>query len=340
MASHNEECFSESPSSSKICSQPQKVRLCLRSDRRHRNVRPSPAPVFPDSEEKGEDAARATVSGGGAEIVVADANHAIQLYAMGNFGTFVGQRMNFANLHCFKTDSADKTTKQEEQHMQDESEPSVEQLQKSAKTNEERGEEDTTKRKAKESAAEWIARTTGGGAFLHLSPEEALYLSHDLKLLTLSSKQNDATLTDYSPEQFFADLCVHPNFASILYRYLVYRYFRRLCWIVRDGISFGVDFLLYKCSVDEYHSSAGVRIVHSAHEPIATETSIGALQRELANCKKRLLLANVVGLPGKLQNLRLTQLGVANVQVLSMSIWNANRSRISDLDGQELQEDD
>uniref|UniRef100_A0A914HH08 Uncharacterized protein n=1 Tax=Globodera rostochiensis TaxID=31243 RepID=A0A914HH08_GLORO len=295
---------------------------CLKAVKRVRRSL-SPALLSPDESEDPQqqevDAIRATVSGGGADIVVAEPSHAFRLYAMGNFGTFVGQRMNFADWHCFLPDSADITKQEQIREGAEQSE------QHPIGTDGGGGEGTLRRSKAKESAAEWIGRTTGGGGLLHLSPEEALYLSHDLKVLTLTAQRDDANAVEWSPDEFFGNLCsVHPNFSSIVRRYIVFSTTSLGCpgrYFVRSGFS-------------------SLQILGGCVPFQRGQTSIGALQRELANCKKRLLLTNVAGLPEGLQHMRLQHLGLADVQVLSMMGWKVNRSRISDLNGKEVREDD
>ena len=99
--------------------------------------------------------------------------------------------------------------------------------------------------------------------------------------------------------------------------------------MVRDGINFGVDFcknfqinskliqnfsVLYKDSVELHHACAGVRIIRMT-DPVITDPSLIAAQRELGNCKKRLLLASVEFLVPE-EKIILEDLELARVHVM------------------------
>jgi tRNA-intron lyase len=179
----------------------------------------------------------------GGAVVVKNQEHACAIYSMGTFGSFPGQRMNFANSSCF-----------------------------SAKAEDISGNEQCNDAKKK-----WIGRIAQC-THLFLTPEEALFLSAADVLEVLSeSSQSLWTL--------FLSVYGGITFAR---KYAVYRYLRNIGWVVRTGIAFGTDYLLYKDGPDFNHSSAAVRITEKLQEPFLSATI-----RELGNCKKSLMLADV-----------------------------------------------
>jgi tRNA-splicing endonuclease subunit Sen2 len=89
--------------------------------------------------------------------------------------------------------------------------------------------------------------------FLQLAPEEVFFLKYGLGVLDVlesntSKSMSSLTLFDllrrvsYFPSTSSADLKLDDPF---LLSYVVYHHFRSLGWVVRSGVKFGVDFLLY-----------------------------------------------------------------------------------------------
>lgn len=274
--------------------------MCLFESHRKRNI---PRDYFPprlQPEYDSNDELLAHLSG--IDIVVSEARHAQRLYFAGNFGTFIGQRMNFANSTCFESAKP--------HNMPDSGNKGVGSISRNLQME-------------KQKASEWIENNTGGG-LLHLSPVEALYLHHDLNILKVIRNG----LASSSDELF-------RHFQSIYGQqyvrcYLIYRYFRQIGWVVRDGLTFGVNFLLYKDSIELQHACAGVCIIESMAARVINDHSINALQRELANCKKQLLIAAVEFLLPA-EKIRLDELNLTRVHVISVNAWNVNMSRTIDL---------
>ncbi|KAF7634546.1 hypothetical protein Mgra_00005994 [Meloidogyne graminicola] len=235
----------------------------------------------------------------GADIVVKIPLHAQRIFSMGNFGTFVGQRMNFVNSRCFSV-----------QHdFSCEAGTSEYSLVKS------------TSFESKQNGKEWIDKNTGGG-LLHLSPVEAFYLLNELNVLQINGnipKENDQIF------EFFISIFG----SSFVRKYIIYRYFRKLGWVVRDGLPFGVDFLLYKDGIEFNHSCAGIRIV-SLTDSIIKNISISASQRELNNCKKQFLIA-AVDFKVLEEKVKLKDVEMAKVKVLFLNHWSLDKQRAIDL---------
>lgn len=99
-------------------------------------------------------------------------------------------------------------------------------------------------------------------------------------------------------------------------------------------MSFGVDFLLYKDSVEKYHSSAAVRIINKNFN-FSKDNVLFALQRELVNCKKTLILAKAsfnlnkseLELMHSFNNL----LNNLTVELTLCNSWDCNQHRLIDL---------
>jgi len=89
---------------------------------------------------------------------------------------------------------------------------------------------------------------------LHLSLEEAYFLSYALGCLLVEHQGHfldlDEMWTLYSNTK--------QNFIP---RYVAYHHFRSCGWVVRSGIKFGNDFLLYKTGPDFHHASFSVKVM-------------------------------------------------------------------------------
>ncbi|KAL8793331.1 MAG: hypothetical protein Q9195_004108 [Heterodermia aff. obscurata] len=106
---------------------------------------------------------------------------------------------------------------------------------------------------------------------LQLSPEETFFLAYALNVLTLH-------LTPTSPAlplpTLLTLLCTNSSFPPtptlsispsnpFLISYAVYHHFRSLGWVVRPGIKFGVDYLLYQRGPAFAHAQFSVVVVPS-----------------------------------------------------------------------------
>eukprot|EP00794_Sanderia_malayensis_P011996 gene11996-13234_t len=88
--------------------------------------------------------------------------------------------------------------------------------------------------------------------YLQLSLEEAFFLAFGLGCLTVVDDDKERICISDLWKQF---RILKPRFVE---SYTVYHYFRSKGWIVRDGIEYGSDFLLYKDGMPFYHSSYAV----------------------------------------------------------------------------------
>lgn len=84
--------------------------------------------------------------------------------------------------------------------------------------------------------------------------EEVFFIAHALGAFLYENK----TIKEMS-EFLWNSFCEYDiNFPIT---YAVYHYYRSRCWVVKCGLKFGCDFLLYKESIESYHSSYCVHIV-------------------------------------------------------------------------------
>lgn len=74
------------------------------------------------------------------------------------------------------------------------------------------------------------------------------------------------------------------SFERIDGRYRVYSEFRDASWIVRSGLNYGVDFVLYKASPDEEHARFAV-LIHEADEVLSWRRLLG-INRSCVGAKK------------------------------------------------------
>lgn len=101
---------------------------------------------------------------------------------------------------------------------------------------------------------------------LQLTPEEAFFLSYGLGVLDIRSPPNSTTEsrslgTASSLLQTLAPTT--PTSDAFLLNYAVYHHFRSLGWVVRPGIKFGVDYLLYYRGPVFSHAEYAVIIIPS-----------------------------------------------------------------------------
>jgi tRNA-intron lyase len=88
---------------------------------------------------------------------------------------------------------------------------------------------------------------------LCLSYEEAFYLSYALGCLRILNGIDDSVMTNSELWKFFSTK--DDRFAC---KYIVYHKLRSTGWILKSGIKYGTDFLVYYKGPEQYHSSFSV----------------------------------------------------------------------------------
>jgi len=107
---------------------------------------------------------------------------------------------------------------------------------------------------------------------LQLTPEEAFFLSYALGVLSIHP--SPSTTTPLSNPNLLALFRTHSYFPPLaptsltpsdpfLLSYITYHHFRSLGWVVRSGIKFGVDYLLYQRGPAFAHAQFSVVVVPS-----------------------------------------------------------------------------
>lgn len=123
---------------------------------------------------------------------------------------------------------------------------------------------------------------------LQLTAEEAFFLVYGLGVLQITAEDTQAAISTVSLFSFFRQNSyfpphspsdVHPDDPFLL-SYVVYHHFRSLGWVVRSGIKFGVDWLLYNRGPVFSHAEFAVLILPSYRHPYWHLTS------ELTDSKK------------------------------------------------------
>lgn len=165
-------------------------------------------------------------------------------------------------------------------------------------------------------AKEGWRRTVSRCGSLFLSPEEVIFLTWDVPVLQVT---NETALS------LWQRFCADRGGVVFVRKYAVYAHFRRRNWVVRSGVFFGADYLLYKDGPEFNHSSAAVRIASRLEEPF-----LAGMQRELGNCKKTLVVATV-RIPDDLDCSVPSCMSEIEVLTTTPTHWDCNKERMADL---------
>ena len=100
---------------------------------------------------------------------------------------------------------------------------------------------------------------------LQLSLEECFFLHHVMG--TINVYFNDRVITGHNELwQLFKQTQDHMDEKMFVARYAAYFYFRSKGWVVKDGLKFGADFILYKDGPECNHSLFCVTIIRVLHD--------------------------------------------------------------------------
>ncbi|KAJ6164621.1 hypothetical protein N7470_003293 [Penicillium chermesinum] len=187
---------------------------------------------------------------------------------------------------------------------------------------------------------------------LELSKEEALFLVYGLGALQLVDMNNVAI-----PLSSLIPLLCHHSYSPprelsydiqpddpFLTSYVVYHHFRSLGWVVRSGVKFGTDYLLYNRGPVFSHAEFAVIIVPAYEHPYWSETQerkeyvarkqdrswwwLHCVNRVQASVKKTLVICYVeVPPPSSSYDDVGAMLGRYRVREFLLRRWIANRSR-------------
>jgi tRNA-splicing endonuclease subunit Sen2 len=127
---------------------------------------------------------------------------------------------------------------------------------------------------------------------LQISLDEAFFLIYALGALQLDKtagvKDPWDTLQLFRRNSYFPPAAVtalQPDDPFLLH-YAVYHHFRSLGWVVRDGIKFAVDYLLYERGVVFSHAAFAVMIIPSYSDPYWVEDAARRKKVERERAKK------------------------------------------------------
>ncbi|KAL5336323.1 hypothetical protein BJX70DRAFT_372980 [Aspergillus crustosus] len=195
---------------------------------------------------------------------------------------------------------------------------------------------------------------------LQLSNEEAFFLVYGLGALHIFDRDKN---TELSPSSLLTLFCHHsyspPRELSadlksgdpFLISYVVYHHFRSLGWVVRSGVKFGVDYIIYNRGPVFSHAEFAILIIPSYDHPYWSETEdrkaecadkqarswwwFHCVNRVQAQVKKT-LVACYVDVPPPSQDLEAASAGSIDIGVLLARYtvreliirrWIPNRSR-------------
>ncbi|XP_057371982.1 tRNA-splicing endonuclease subunit Sen2-like [Daphnia carinata] len=159
----------------------------------------------------------------------------------------------------------------------------------------------------------------------NLMVEEAFFLSYAIGCLQVKFEEKFLNLDE------IWDLFMKTT-NNFLSRYLSYQHFRLSGWVVRSGLKFGGDFILYKQGPEFHHASYSVvvRDLNMSNESIDSWIQLATVNRITESVSKELVLCDVVPMhpvpklttPECLRHLKL------NVVVLKR--WVSAQERIID----------
>jgi tRNA-splicing endonuclease subunit Sen2 len=189
-----------------------------------------------------------------------------------------------------------------------------------------------------------------------LTHEEAFFLSYSLGALTIldpvtkSAIPNQELFTLFRKSSYLPPL-TNPSLAPddpFMLNYVVYHHFRSLGWVVRGGVKFAVDFMLYNRGPVFSHAEFGVVILPSYSDPYwssdiflqnytkskekRTWAWFHCINRVITQVKKTLVLV-YVDIPRPLDDGAEKDIGVNGVlgrykvREVVMQRWLSNRQR-------------
>lgn len=193
---------------------------------------------------------------------------------------------------------------------------------------------------------------------LNLSLEEAFFLSYGLGLLNVYCEESDTVLSPSSLLSLFRRHSYHPTRSlsmpqepddPFMLSYAVYHHYRSLGWVVRSGVKFSVDYLLYNRGPAFSHAEFAVVILPAYSHPYWSETEelrkyiaaktrrswswLHGVNRVQAQVQKSLILCYVEIPPPltkaeKGQNINVgKELSRYTVRDIAVKRWTPNRTR-------------
>ena len=189
---------------------------------------------------------------------------------------------------------------------------------------------------------------------LNVSLEEAFFLSYSLGVLNVYCDDSDTVLPPSSLLALFRRHSYHPPRSlsvsaesddPFMLSYAVYHHYRSLGWVVRSGVKFGVDYLLYNRGPAFSHADFSIIVLPSysheywdsteEHRKYVTQKTkktwwwLHGINRVQAQVHKQLILCYVdVPPPEKRQEVDIgAELAKYRVRDIAVKRWTPNRSR-------------
>ncbi|CAF3406949.1 unnamed protein product [Rotaria sp. Silwood1] len=122
---------------------------------------------------------------------------------------------------------------------------------------------------------------------VYLLPEETIFLQHALGCLTVKNELNQTL----SPDELWNKFILKDTNFPI--KYAVYYQYRSIGWIVKSGLKFGCDYMLYKFGPTFNHADYCLSIKNFWKTNSCTWSFISGFNRACLNAGKTLLLINV-----------------------------------------------
>ncbi|XP_031617177.1 tRNA-splicing endonuclease subunit Sen2 [Contarinia nasturtii] len=122
--------------------------------------------------------------------------------------------------------------------------------------------------------------------YLALFPEEAFLLHYSLRCLKILNFEQTHEFTTEELLEKFCDM--NPKFIE---RFIAYHYYRSKNWVVKGGLKFGGDFLLYYKGPSYYHASYVVLVNDSEDE--VNQLDMQSNYRVSDSTKKELIIATI-----------------------------------------------
>ncbi|MCJ1285467.1 tRNA-splicing endonuclease subunit Sen2 [Xylographa opegraphella] len=128
---------------------------------------------------------------------------------------------------------------------------------------------------------------------LQLTFEEAFFLTYGLGILEVENMESTEPVTTHALLTLFRVSSYFPSCATsdlrsddpFLLSYVVYHHFRSLGWVVRSGVKFAVDYLLYNRGPVFSHAEFAVMVLPSYRHPYWRETTDRAMHADRKESK-------------------------------------------------------
>lgn len=126
--------------------------------------------------------------------------------------------------------------------------------------------------------------TQNSDSYLKLLPEEAMFLSYALGCLVLTHEGTDESYKGRKraiDERISHEMTIDEMWrvfsqqdASFPMKYAVYHHYRTQGWVVKAGLKYGVDYVLYPVGPAFYHSQYAVRVYSVWGDSLTLDTTV------------------------------------------------------------------